>query len=199
MFYFTKKVANHEKVLKNSQSADNQLITPPPPPLFRIILNKSSCSARKFVFLFACLLGLLCSSCGTLFTGTSDTIFFDSNPSGATVVVDGDEICRTPCQESIGRRTFKSKMVNVKLDGYRVETKKLKKSFNAATLLNILLGGILGVTIDLITGSVTKYSPTKYFFKLERKNSYSLNSNESIKKIEIDTKKKLVTVTGSQE
>ncbi|WP_223607816.1 hypothetical protein [Chryseobacterium sp. OSA05B] len=46
---------------------------------------------------------------------------------------------------------------------------KLVKNFNAVTLLNILLGGAIGVGIDAATGSLTKYSPKQYTVELENK------------------------------
>lgn len=38
----------------------------------------------------------------------------------------------------------------------------ISKNFNAVTLLNIVLGGAIGVGIDAAAGSLTGYSPKKY-------------------------------------
>lgn len=50
---------------------------------------------KKSTFMTAIMLVfiLLTSSCATIFTGTSDTIRFNSNPQGASIYIDGIEIC----------------------------------------------------------------------------------------------------------
>ena len=44
-------------------------------------------------------------------------------------------------------------------EGYVSQEVKLTKTFNAVSLVNILIGGAIGVGIDAATGSLTKYSP----------------------------------------
>jgi hypothetical protein len=106
------------------------------------------------------------TSCATILTGTQDSISFASNPEGAKVFHKGVEKCTTPCTTKIPRALGKQ-MVTFEKEGFNKKEIKLTKTFNAVTLLNILLGGAIGVGIDAATGSLTKYSPKTYTVELE--------------------------------
>jgi hypothetical protein len=116
------------------------------------------------------LLGITLSttSCATIITGTKDKITFNSTPEGAKVLHKGIEKCTTPCTVPISRGLGKQ-MVTFEKEGYESKEVKLTKNFNAVTLVNILIGGIIGIGIDTATGSITKYSPKVYTVELEAK------------------------------
>ncbi|ROI04776.1 MULTISPECIES: PEGA domain-containing protein [unclassified Chryseobacterium] len=116
----------------------------------------------------ALLLGITVSmtSCASMFTGTKDKISFTSNPEGAKVFHKGIEKCITPCVAEIPRSLSKQ-IVTFEKEGYNSKEVKLTKTFNPVTLLNILLGGAIGVGIDAATGSLTKYSPKTYNVELD--------------------------------
>ncbi len=109
---------------------------------------------------------LSASSCATIFTGSKDSITFNTQPEGAKVVFQGVEKCVTPCttefQRSLGKRT-----VEIKKDGYETKEIKLEKNFNAVTLVNLLFGGIIGFGVDLGTGAFLKYDPKTYSTELK--------------------------------
>ncbi|WP_027386042.1 PEGA domain-containing protein [Chryseobacterium gregarium] len=111
---------------------------------------------------------LSATSCATIFTGTKDKITFNSTPEGAKVMHKGVEKCTTPCTAEIPRSLSKQ-MVTFEKEGFNNKEVKLTKTFNPVTLLNILLGGAIGVGIDAATGSLTKYSPKEYKVELEAK------------------------------
>jgi len=108
------------------------------------------------------------TSCATIFTGTKDSITFTTTPEGAKVIHKGVEKCLTPCTAEIPRGLGKQ-MVMFQKEGFETKEVKLTKTFNPVTLLNILLGGAIGVGIDAATGSLTKYSPKNYTVDLESK------------------------------
>lgn len=145
---------------------------------------------RKTLYLaMACLSLVMFSSCATLFTGTKDVIYFNSNPQGAKVFIDGIEVCRaTPCQVSV-KRTLGTKLAEIKLDDYQAKIVKLDKEFNAVTLLNILLGGLIGLGVDCATGSLMKYDPKFYNIEIEE----ALKGAKA-QTIEIDTQKKEMAI-----
>ncbi|WP_294267124.1 PEGA domain-containing protein [uncultured Chryseobacterium sp.] len=118
----------------------------------------------------ALLLGITLSvtSCATIITGTKDKITFNSTPEGAKVMHKGIEKCTTPCTAEIPRSLSKQ-MVTFEKEGFSNKEVKLTKTFNPVTLVNILLGGIIGIGIDTATGSLTKYSPKEYKVELEAK------------------------------
>ncbi|WP_294316796.1 PEGA domain-containing protein [uncultured Chryseobacterium sp.] len=118
----------------------------------------------------ALLLGITLSvtSCATIITGTKDKITFNSTPEGAKVIHKGIEKCTTPCTAEIPRSLSKQ-MVTFEKEGFSNKEVKLTKTFNPVTLVNILLGGIIGIGIDTATGSLIKYSPKEYKVELEAK------------------------------
>ena len=140
---------------------------------------------RKVIILLVVSI-LLFSSCATIFTGTKDRLHFDSTPQGATVYIDGLEMCKTPC-DLVVKRDINGKEVELKLDGYRTRIIQLDQAFNVVSVIN--LGNILGWAIDLATGSVMKYDRKVYDISLEK-----TMSNVQPNKIEIDTKAKTVAV-----
>lgn len=106
------------------------------------------------------------TSCATIFTGTKDNISFNSQPEGAKVMHKGIEKCITPCTADIPRSLSKQ-IITFEKEGYKSKDVKLVKNFNAVSLLNILLGGAIGIGIDAATGSLTKYAPKSYTIELE--------------------------------
>ncbi|EFK35299.1 Uncharacterised protein [Chryseobacterium gleum] len=123
---------------------------------------------NKLSIVLSLSIALSTTSCATIFTGTRDPITFSSNPEGAKVFHKGIEKCTTPCTVKIPRSLSKQ-TVTFEKEGFAKKEVKLTKNFNAVTLLNIILGGAIGVGIDAATGSLTKYSPKKYDVELEAK------------------------------
>ncbi|WP_445432594.1 PEGA domain-containing protein [Chryseobacterium indoltheticum] len=123
---------------------------------------------RILSFVLGLSIVLSTTSCATIFTGTKDSITFTTTPEGAKVIHKGVEKCLTPCTAEIPRGLGKQ-MVMFQKEGFETKEVKLTKTFNPVTLLNILLGGAIGVGIDAATGSLTKYSPKNYTVDLEHK------------------------------
>lgn len=144
---------------------------------------------KKSTFMTALMLVfvLLTSSCATIFTGTSDTIRFNSEPQGATIYIDGIEICKTPCSYKV-QRSLNNKDFEVKLDGYEARIITLDRQFNPVAILN--LGGLIGWAVDAATGSMMKYGRKSYDITLEKKIKRVAKSNP--KEIHIDTVNKVI-------
>ena len=140
----------------------------------------------RIVFIAA--ITLTISGCATVFTGTKYTITFNSTPSGATIYLDGLELCRTPCTQKI-KRSVNDTDVEFKLDGYQTRLITLDKEFNLVSVIN--LGNLLFWGIDVISGSVMKYDRKGYDITLTRNEKTSkINAD----KILIDSKANTVDV-----
>ena len=118
---------------------------------------------------------LVFTSCATILSGTSDEIRFDSDPEGASIMLDGLKLGKTPATVTIKRPGFGNKEITLKLDGYEDRTFMLQKEFNTMAICN--LAGWPGWVIDIITGSVMKYSKTNYDLDLDPK-AFNLNELE---------------------
>lgn len=143
---------------------------------------------KKFVMLF--MVGLLTSSCATLFTGSKDSITFNSEPSGATVYLNGIELCKTPCRVPV-KRELGDTDVEISLDGYQTRMITLDKEFNVVSILN--LGNLLGWGIDAVTGSVMKYDRKQYNIELKEDKSVS-SYFESSHEVRVDTKNETIEI-----
>lgn len=141
----------------------------------------------KKIFTLIIVASLSLSSCATIFTGTKDQISFKTNPSGAKVMIDGLEVCTTPCTTKVAR-TLSNKNVEFKLDGYDTKIIALDKKFNAVSIINLF--GIIGWGVDAATGSLMKYDRKGYDIELDSKKV----SKFDFQKIEIDTKTKTASV-----
>jgi hypothetical protein len=109
---------------------------------------------------------VLLSGCATIFTGTRDTIAFNSTPEGATVLIDGIERGRTPTTLRV-KRTVGDRIVTLRLEGYVDRTFVLGKEFNVVSVLN--LKNVLGWGVDAATGALFRYSDRTYHLELDRR------------------------------
>jgi hypothetical protein len=107
------------------------------------------------------------SACATLFTGTKDTVTFNSTPAGATVLIDGIEVGRTPTTIPLKRPGLSSKTVTLRMQGYQDRTFELQKSFNTVSVLN--LTNLFAWGIDALSGAIYKVDPKTYDMTLERR------------------------------
>ncbi|NDC76636.1 MAG: hypothetical protein EBZ67_01970 [Chitinophagia bacterium] len=82
--------------------------------------------------------------CATVFTGTKDTLRFDTEPRGAELSINGERICR--------------------LEGYWQEQFRLHTDFNYVSLAN--LNFIFGWAMDIATGAILRYDRREYRFEL---------------------------------
>ncbi|MBR8704180.1 MULTISPECIES: PEGA domain-containing protein [Porphyromonas] len=128
------------------------------------------------------------SSCATIFTGTKDTLTFNTNPSGVDVYIDGIKICTTPCTTPV-KRSLSEQDVEFRLDGYKTQIITLDREFNVVSILNI--GGLLGWVVDAATGAIFKYDRKVYDVDMELD---KVLSQYNVQKIELDTENKVATL-----
>ena len=106
-------------------------------------------------------------SCATIISGTSQDIYINSNPEGATIYDGGLKVGKTPATITVKKSGFNDKEISLSLEGHERRTFILKKSFDAVAILN--LAGILGWAVDFATGAVFKYDRTNYDLDLDPK------------------------------
>ena len=113
------------------------------------------------------LIAIFGMSCATIISGTSQDIYINSNPEGATIYDGGLKVGKTPATITVKKSGFNDKEISLSLEGHERRTFILKKSFDAVAILN--LAGILGWAIDFATGAVMKYDKTNYDLDLDPK------------------------------
>ncbi|MEM9097312.1 MAG: hypothetical protein AAGC79_02215, partial [Pseudomonadota bacterium] len=105
-------------------------------------------------------LTLLSSGCATITRGATEEVSFLSTPPGATVTTSLGIGCETPCTMDIKRRdTFEATFeLNGESKTVFVDT-EVAGGGVAGVAGNILLGGLVGATVDVATGAGLNHVP----------------------------------------
>ncbi|EPR71879.1 hypothetical protein ADIWIN_3077 [Winogradskyella psychrotolerans RS-3] len=130
---------------------------------------------------------LLLSSCATIISGSRQNVEITSEPSSAKVYINEIEIGQTPVQKNLKRN--QEYQLTLKLDGYKTYETKLEKKFNAWYIGNVLIGGIIGLVIDPITGAMHKLKPEEIDGNLKRGTTYETKSGNIFIKISMEIDK----------
>ena len=109
----------------------------------------------------------LSSGCATLTRGDRQLVTINSEPNDAKVKVDGLQ-GRTPYSASLARE--KEYIVTVSKEGYEDQQVQITRSFGALAIFGNLPWLLIGVIVDLCTGSAYKLNPTNVDIQLEKKN-----------------------------
>lgn len=100
---------------------------------------------------------VILQACGTIIHGTTQEIGISSNPSKATVTVDGQEKGTTPMVVDFKRKD--THMVQIELDGYETYETTLTRKVSGWVWGNIVFGGLVGLAVDAISGGLYKLNP----------------------------------------
>ena len=106
-------------------------------------------------------------SCATIIRGTNDTVSVNTTPQGATVRTDLGFEGVSPT--SIKAKRKKTYTITVEKEGYQPESRLVESKFNGGWPLagNILLGGLIGLAVDLISGAPMGHEPESVTFELK--------------------------------
>ncbi len=120
---------------------------------------------KKIIKLFSAMLTIALvaqiSQCATIMSGQSQNVEFSSNPANAIVYVDGEQIGNTPVSKKLARNAEHE--VRIELSGYAPYEVTLKKGLNGWVLGNILLGGIIGIVVDAVSGAIYQLTPSAVY------------------------------------
>lgn len=112
----------------------------------------------KYLLVFSL---LTLTNCASVIKGTSQVLTFNSNPSGAEIIIDGMSMGRTPLSVPLAKNKYST--ITVKKDGYESVIMPIRKTFDPVAILNVFWD--LSTT-DLLTGAVMEYEPGSYNFEL---------------------------------
>jgi hypothetical protein len=115
-------------------------------------------------------------SCATIISGSKQNVRFSSNPSTATIFIDEVEVGKTPFEIKLARISEHSVML--KLDGYQTYQTRLTKSLNGWYIGNILIGGIIGLIIDPITGAMYNLTPYQVNAQMNKGTAFKSNGKD---------------------
>jgi len=94
-----------------------------------------------------------CIGCATIVTGGGEDqpVRFASTPRGATVYVDDNPIGQTPISARLTRKD--EHRVRIEHVGYKPYEKTIGSGFNEWIIGNVVLGGLVGLGVDLLSGT----------------------------------------------
>jgi hypothetical protein len=112
---------------------------------------------------------LLLSGCLTIRRGSTQIVPVDSDPQGATVEIQpGGRIFETPEQVVLARRY--SQTLRFSKEGYQPQTILIDRKTSSGLFRNVIwihpVGWIIGVVVDLSTGSAYDLEPGHVFVEL---------------------------------
>ncbi len=132
---------------------------------------------KKRFLLTGIFAALLFSSCATIVNGSKQTIRIYSQPAQATVFLNDIEVGQTPYETRLKRKGEYN--VRIQLDGYLPYETRLTRKLHAIYFGNILLGGIVGLIIDPITGAMYKLTPEELKAELQSNETAFSNQKDS--------------------
>jgi PEGA domain len=115
----------------------------------------------KLIKCFALALTLPLAACATVTRGTTSDVQIISEPSDATARISNGFSCQTPCTYKVSRK--EEFVVTISKDGYEEATVAVKTQVAgtgaAGFAGNILVGGIVGMGADAMTGAALEHIP----------------------------------------
>ena len=119
--------------------------------------------------IFVLFLAALSSGCATVTRGTDSTIGFDSQPSQAEVRTSNGLGCVTPCSLVVKRN--EEFIATFSKPGYQSRQVEVKTQLAGAGVAgvagNILIGGLIGLGVDAMTGAANEHTPNPVTVILE--------------------------------
>jgi hypothetical protein len=107
---------------------------------------------------------LFVSGCATIIHGSKQTVGISSNPTKATVTIDGQLIGETPVSTILTRGD--NHIVSIELPGYMPYETNLIRKVDGWIAGNIIFGGLIGLAVDAISGGMYKLTPEQIHSEL---------------------------------
>lgn len=124
----------------------------------------------KVQTLFSCCIAVLVSSmawgCASIIEGRTQAVTFNSEPSGAQVIINGIPMGVTPATISLKKSEYDNANVVFKKEGHQDQQASLHTKITMWFWGNIISGGLYGSATDAISGAMWEYSPDKHFVTL---------------------------------
>ena len=121
---------------------------------------RASNTLKKCLFTVLCgSLALSVMGCATIVNGSRQSIPITSQPAGATITVNGHNVGVTP--EVLHLRRRRKAVLTIALKGYKTKTITLTRHISGWFWGNILIGGAIGMVVDVGTGAIYTFRPSK--------------------------------------
>ncbi len=119
---------------------------------------------NSFWVIIIFLMMVFASGCATITTGRYQRVPIDSNPQEANVSVSSGYRGVTPCSFDLQRN--KDHVIKIAKKGYQTAQVTLKKTICGSTAGNLIIGGVIGLGVDAISGAMFKLVPENVYVDL---------------------------------
>lgn len=121
------------------------------------------------------------TACGSIINTSNQKINVASDPSEAKIIVDGQKVGKTPMTVTLARKD--NHIIQIELEGYETEVITLNRETDGWFWGNCLLGGVIGMGIDAITGGMYELKPNEIQRELQQKQNISFDGDNLIIKV----------------
>ena len=123
---------------------------------------------KKVIYLATvAFLSVFSINCATIISGRTQDLPVTSTPSEAIITI-GSMKQVSPATFMLDRRQGVY-VVKVEKEGYQTVEVTLRKGVNGWVFGNIIFGGLIGLVIDVASGSASKFTPTEIDVNLAEK------------------------------
>lgn len=124
---------------------------------------------KVFVFISIVAIATLFSSCATIVAGGDPSITISSSSVTEPVTITTEKQTypnvTLPAVVQVKRKKLDGQRIRIEAENYKFQDIVLRKAVNGWAFGNILIGGIIGLSVDLITNCVSK--PAQEEFNIE--------------------------------
>ncbi len=135
---------------------------------------------NKKLFLSSLVIAIICltTGCATIIHGSGQDVSISSNPSSATVIIDNQNMGKTPLTTRLTRKD--NHTIKIELPGYMPYETKFTRKVDAWIAGNIVFGGLIGLAVDAITGGMYKLTPNQIQAELRNKTASVKNIKNGV-------------------
>jgi hypothetical protein len=112
---------------------------------------------------------MLLTGCATIMHGTQQDVGFGSVPTNAKITIDNQRSATTPTVMKLSRKD--NHIVRIELDGYLPYEATLTRGVSGWVWGNIVIGGLVGLAVDAISGGLYKLTPEQMTATLSKQTS----------------------------
>lgn len=137
----------------------------------------------------------LISGCATVIHGTTQEVGITTDPSEANLCVDGRENYKSPAKITMKRKD--DHIVEVTKEGFEKENVNIKSVISGAVAGNLLLGGLIGIGVDALSGGANRLEPDNINVRLRPLTDASKESIEA-RLVQLDKLKEKGKITQEE-
>lgn len=124
---------------------------------------------KVFVFISMVAMATLLSSCATIVSGGDPSITINSSSVFEPVTITTEKQTypniNLPAVVQVKRKKLDDQRIRIESENYKFQDIVLKKAINGWAFGNILIGGLIGWGVDLMTNCVSKPSQDEYMIE----------------------------------